>query len=240
MRNAVAIMQRELIAYFFSPIAYVVLVLFLGLCGYLFTEFVFKPGGEASLRGLLDGWTMPIMLLFFLSLLGMRLLSEEFRNGTMETLLTAPVTEVEIVLGKFLGVGAFYLAMLAGTLAYAVLVAVFGDLDVMLLACHYLALILLGGLYLSVGLFFSAWTRNQLVAGLLAIVFLLVFSVLSQLVANQFEGWVRAVFQHLSIVTHYSEMIRGRLALDHVLYFVTTTAFFLFAATKVLESRRWR
>lgn len=240
MRNAVTIMQRELSAYFFSPIAYVVLTLFLGLSGYFFSQWVFRAGAEASLRELLDGWAMPIMLLFFLSLLGMRLLSEEFRSGTMETLLTAPVTEAEVVLGKFFGVGVFYLIMLASTLVYAALIAAYGQLDPLLLLCHYLALVLLGGLYLSVGLFFSAWTRNQLIAGLLSIVFLLLFTVLAQVVADKLEGWVRAVFQHLSIVTHYTELIRGRLALDHITFFVTTTVFFLFITTKVLESRRWR
>ncbi|MCC7292733.1 MAG: ABC transporter permease subunit [Phycisphaerales bacterium] len=240
MRKSMVIMQRELGAYFFSPIAYVVLALFLGLSGYLFSSFVFTAGGEASLRNLLDGWAMPIMLLFFLSLLGMRLLSEEFRMGTVETLLTAPVTEAEVVFGKFLGAGAFYLIMLATTLVFGLFISLYGRLDPLLLLCHYLALIMLGALYISVGLFFSAWTKNQLVAGLLSMVFLLLFSVLAQLVADSLEGWLKAVFQHLSIVTHYSEMIRGRLGFNHVVYFLTTTAFFLFATVKVLESRRWR
>lgn len=240
MRTTLAIMQRELNAYFFSPIAYVVLCLFLALTGYLFGQLVFIPGGEASMRQLLDSWAMPVMLIFFLSLLGMRLLSEELRSGTMETLLTAPVTETAVVMGKFLGAALFYLVMLACTLVFAVVIGVYGRLDPLLLLCHYLALVLLGCLYLSVGIFFSAWTRNQLVAGLLSMVLLLLFTVLANLVADNLEGRLKAVFQHLSIVAHYFELIRGRLALNHVVYFLTTSAFFLFVTTKVLESRRWR
>jgi len=234
-----AIAQRELSAYFFSPIAYVVLTVYLVLTGFFFTMTVFAPGEEASLRGMFE-MAMPMLLVAVLPLLAMKLLSEEMRSGTIETLMTAPVTELDITLGKFFGVFAFYIVMLAGTLFYAAVIAYFGEVDLLLLISDYIALMLLGALYLSVGLFLSSWTQNQIIAGVGSVVLLLVFTWLTGAIAEQFQGWIRASLQQLTILTHYQEMIRGKMGLDHVVFFLSTTLFFLFMTTKVLESRRWR
>ena len=173
-------------------------------------------------------------------MLTMRLLSEEFRSGTIETLMTAPVTDVDVVLGKFFGVLVFYLAMLATTLLHVILVASFGPLDVGLVACSYLGLILLGGLYISVGLFFSACTRNQVIAVLCSFVLLAVFSFLANYLAHNQEGTLRVVIQHLSLISHFQDFARGLADTSHVVFFLTTTGMFLFLTVKVLESRRWR
>jgi len=241
VNNVKTIMMRELGAFFYSPIAYVVLTIFLVLSGFFFAQETFRPGGEASLRPLF-GNTMPLILVFVLPLLAMRLISEEFRSGTIETLMTAPVTDLEVVLGKFLGVGVFYLILLATTLVYAVIIAIYGPLDLLLLICNYIGLILLGGLYLSVGLLFSATTRNQIIAGLTSLVVLLVFTLLADYLAGQVEkwAWLRVLLQQLSIFSHYRDIVRGRLDLGHVVFFITTTGLCLFLTTKVLESRRWR
>ena len=162
MKNATPVMQRELSAYFYSPIAYTVLTIFLIILGIFFLTTTFIPGGESSLRNLVD--VMPLILVVILPTLTMRLLSEEFHSGTIETLMTAPVGEADVVIGKFLGAFLFYLVMLASTLFYAVLVAIHGHLDVGMSFCTYIGLILLGALYFSVGLLFSACTRTQIYA----------------------------------------------------------------------------
>ena len=238
MRNISPVVQRELGAYFFSPIAYTVLTIFLVISGIFFLALTFTPGGESSLRRLAD--VLPVILVVFLPMITMRLLSEEFRSGTIETLMTAPVGETEVIIGKFLGALVFYLIMLASTLLYAVVIGVFGRLDVGLLACTYIGLILLGALYISVGLFFSACTRNQIIAAVFSVIVLLVFTFLADYLASTQSGLLGLCLHHLSIQEHYRDFARGLIDTNHLVFFVTTTCFFLFLAVKVLESRRWR
>jgi len=239
MQKVGTLTRRELSVFFFSPIAYVVIAIFLVVTGIFFTSDNFLPGAEASLR-ITFGNYLPLILVFVLPMLTMRLLSEEFRSGTVETLMTAPVSEADIVLGKFLGTLVFYLAMLATTLLHVVLIAVYGPLDVGMLLATYLGLILLGGLYISVGLFFSACTRNQVFAVLCSFVLLAVFTFLANYLAREQEGTLRVVLQHLSIVAHFQDFARGLVDTNHLIFFLSTTVLFLFLTVKVLESRRWR
>ena len=239
MRNVGTLTQRELSTFFYSPIAYVVLAVFLVVTGMFFISDNFVPGGEPSLR-ITFGNYLPVILVFIVPMLTMRLMSEEFRSGTIETLMTAPVSEVDVVLGKFLGTLVFYLVMLATTLLHVILVACYGPLDVGLLLCNYLGLILLGGLYISVGLFFSACTRNQVIAVLCSFVLLAVFTFLANYLARGQEGALRVVLQHLSLIAHFQDFARGLVHTNHLVFFVTSTVLFLFLAVKTLESRRWR
>ena len=140
MRNISTMMQREIGAYFLSPIAYVVLAIFLFASGLAFALGTFAPGAEASLRSLCEFW-MVLILVFVLPMLTMRLFSEEFRMGTIETLLTVPLTEREVVLGKFLGAFAVYGIFLAALLLFPILRGAYGNIDVLLLVCNYLGLI---------------------------------------------------------------------------------------------------
>src|SRR4051812_14974419 len=119
MRKIGILAQRELGAYFLSPIAYAVIAMFLFSCGLAFGLGVFTSGGEASLRNMLNFWIV-LILVFVLPMLTMRLISEEMRNGTIETLMTAPVTDSDVVLGKFLGAFIFYLVLLATLLLYPI------------------------------------------------------------------------------------------------------------------------
>lgn len=238
MRKALTITQRELGAYFYSPIAYAVLAIFLVVSGIFFLKQVFTPGAESSLRGLTN--VMPLLLVIFLPIITMRLLSEEFRGGTIETLMTAPVTEAAVVLGKFLGALVFFAVMLAVTLVYAVVVAMFGDLDVGLLFANYLGLLLLGALCLAVGVFFSACTMNQIIAVVLSVVVLLVFTFLASYLAHGVSGVPGLILHHLSLDAHYRDFTLGLIDTNHVIFFLTSTFLFLFLAVKVLESRRWR
>ena len=239
MRNTPTMMRRELGAYFLSPIAYVVNAIFLFTAGLAFGLGTFVAGQEASLRSLFDVWIV-LILVFVLPMLTMRLLSEEMRSGTIETLMTAPITEVEIVLGKFLGAFVFYLILLATLLLYPIIIALYGDLDVALLICNYIGLLLLGALYISAGLFFSSCTKHQVIAVLLGFAVLALMTFASHALAQLTEGWQRALLQHLSIRTHFHDFVRGMVDMNHVMFFLTTTAVFLFLTVKRLEMRRWQ
>ncbi len=239
MQKTLTMMQRELGAYFLSPIAYVVTAVFVFTSGLVFGLGVFQPGGEASLRELFDVW-MLLILVFVLPMLTMRLFSEELRSGTIETLMTAPITETQVVLGKFLGAFAFFLVLLGTLILYPILLASYGPVDFRLLLCNLLGLLLLGGLYLSVGLFFSVCTRHQIIAVLVSFVLLALLTFAAQGLAPYVAwAWPRVLLQQLSIRAHFHEFVRGMLDLNHVVFFLSTTAAFLFFTVKMLEKRRW-
>lgn len=239
MRNTTTVATRELGAYFLSPIAYAVMAIFLFATGMAFGLGAFVNGKEPSLRMLFDSW-MLVILVFVLPMLTMRLLSDEFRSGTIETLMTAPVTDTEIVLGKFLGALGFFLILVAGMLIYPILLAMYGSLDFKLLACHGIGLIFVGALYISVGLFFSSCTRHQVVAVLVGFALLALMTFASHALSRQVEtGWIRAFLQQISVASHFYDFVRGLLDLNHVVFFLSTTALFLFLTVKRLEMRRW-
>ncbi len=239
MRNIATMAQRELGAFFMSPIAYAVSAIFLFATGLAFGLGTFQNGAEASIRSLIEFWMM-LILAFVLPMLTMRLMSEEFRSGTIEPLMTAPISEVEVVCGKFFGALVFYLILLALLLAYPIILSRFGTLDGLLLVCNFVGLLLLGALYISVGLFFSACTKHQIIAVLLSFVLLALMTFASQGLAQIIEGWPRAVLQHLSVRTHFFDFVRGMIDVNHVVFFITMTALFLFLTVKRVEMRRWQ
>ena len=242
MRNILAMTQRELGAFFYSPIAYVVLFAFTFMVGMLFVFLTnnFTPGSEASLRDTLN-W-LPPLLCITVPILTMRLLSDEYRSGTIETLMTAPISDAEVVLGKFLGAFVTYAIMLAATLFYVVLLELFGDPDYGLLLSSYLGLLLIGAMFLAVGLFFSSITRNQIIAALLGAFFLLVLTILAWIIVMYADvrGSFRMILQMVSVMDRFQSFNRGLVDLNNLVFFGGGTGFFLFLAVKVVESRRWR
>jgi len=250
MRKTLTLARRELAAYFFSPMAYVVASLFLLLVAVIFLlgvripflkigiQPVFRGGAESTLRPLFD--VLAYGLVVVVPLLTMRLVAEELRSGTIECLMTAPVTDVQVVCGKFLGAMALYLILLATTAVFLLLVAVFGRPDWGVAAMGYLGMILLGAAYVAVGVFASTLTRHQLVAGQIAIAILAFLTggmyLLVLVVPTQYA---RAVGR-LNMITNFGDFSKGLFDTRGLVYFVTMTAFFLFLSVKVLESRRWR
>jgi ABC-2 type transport system permease protein len=150
------------------------------------------------------------------------------------------LTHLEIILGKFFGAFVFFLILLATMLLFPILLAAFGPVDPALLACNYIGLFLLGALYISVGLFFSACSKHQIIAVLLSFAFLALMTFASQGLAQTVEGWPRALLQHVSVRTHSFDFVRGMVDLNHVVFFLTTTALFLFLTVKRVEMRRWQ
>jgi ABC-2 type transport system permease protein len=230
--------QRELATTFLSPVAYIVAAIFLVTTGYLFMTNTLVEGAEASVRTMLD--SMAWLLVFAMPLLTMRVLADEFATGTIETLMTAPVTDVEVVFGKFLGVLVFYLALLATTLAHVILLFAFGATDVGVVIYGYLGMILLGGLYAAVGVFASSLTRHQLLAAITGMGVLSLFT----LVVDAFAAWRggswRNVLGYINILHQFEDFSKGIVDTKSVVFFISGTIFFLFLAVKAMESRRWR
>ena len=239
MRNTVAIMQRELLSLFFSPIGYIVIAGFLLLTGVivLVTE-VFGPGKPATLRSVFD--FTPYVLAIIIPAICMRTISEEYRTGTLETLMTAPVSDAELVIGKYLAALIFYLIMLAGTLIYLVMMIVYGSPDIGASLASYLGLALIGVAFAAFGVFTSSLTRNQIVAWMIAAVPLMLFVWFAAFIVGRVQGVARDVLQRLNVMRHLDQFNRGLVTFESVAFFLAVAVFFLFVSVKVVESRRWR
>jgi ABC-2 type transport system permease protein len=236
MRNVWIIARRELYAYFISPIAYLVAAAFLFLCGVFFIAGV-TSYGDATLQSMFG--SLSIVLIFVAPVLTMRLLSREQDLGTIELLLTAPVRDWEVVGGKFLASYLFYLAMVLVTGFYPLILYRYGNPDLGAIGAGYLGLALLGAALLSLGVFTSALTRNQVIAaviGVVASVSLWLFDLLSPV----FGGSTQDVIAYLTPSGHYYNFMEGLIDTRDLVYYASATFIFLFLAGRVLESRRWQ
>jgi ABC-2 type transport system permease protein len=237
MGKVLTLARRELAGLFFSPQAYVEGAAFLFCSSLWFFLAIFEPGREATLRPLFEG--MAFILIFVAPLLTMRLMSEEYRSGTIETLMTAPVTELQVVLGKFLGVAVFYLVFLATTVSLLVLILFYGQPDMGVAMMGYLGMVLLGLAFLAVGLFSSTVTRHQALAFVVGALILLVFTV-----GMQWLGFhvplLSNLAMKLSAVSYFREFARGVFDTRGVVFFLSLTVAFLLFSVKSLESRRWK
>ncbi len=237
MRNTTAIALKEFKSYLTSPMAYVVTGIFLALTGFLFS---ISPATyyETSIRGLWE-FSGVLLLLLLASVLTMRLLAEEKKMGTLELLLTAPVRDSEVIVGKFLGSLGILTAMLALTLYYPLLLWLFGDPDWGPIATGYLGLFLVGCTSLAVGLFASSLTSNQIVAAVVAggIICALWFV---SLLADLLPEAMGEVVSYLSLYYHFSDFLAGVIDTRGIIYYLSITVLFLFLAIRSLESSRWR
>ncbi len=234
----VAIARRELLSYFCSPIAYVALTLFLLACGLLFARD-FVPGKPVGMRTLME-W-MVWMLVVIIPVLSMGLLAQEWATGTMETMMTAPVDETSVVLGKFAGLMAFFLVLLAPTLVYLGMLWLYGSPDVGPILTGYLGIVLVGGLFISVGLMFSAMTRSVVVAAVSAAAALFLITIVPWLQAGNLrlpQVWRDALSG--MVYSRYEDFSRGVIDLSNIAFFVIGTGLCLFVTVKIVESRRWK
>ncbi len=235
MRKVWTIASHELGRYFASPIAYLVTAAFLAVSGYLFSLLVLYLR-QATLRPLF--FNLNVILLFIAPILTMRLLAEERRSGTLELLLTAPVRDGELVLGKFLAAWSFLTFMLLMTLSYPLLLLWLGEPDPWPLVTGYLGVWLLGGACLAFGLLTSALTQNQIVAAVLGIGGLILFWLIDA-VQGVWTGPVGRAVAYLSLSAHFPDFVRGVIDLRHVLYYLSFLAASLFLTVRVVESQRW-
>jgi len=254
MRNLLAIYKRELKAYFVSPVAYVVLMIFLVITGFFFTTAVLQfsfyslraqqsPYGAPEMN--ITAWLEPyfgntaVWLLFVLPLLSMRLFSEEKRQGTMELLFTYPIRDTGTVLGKYAASATIFVLMLAASLVNMALLAKYADPEFGPIFSAYLGLFLMGASFLAVGIFVSSLTENQIVAAVGTFGALLLLWVLHW-VSNTAGPKVGQILEEISIIERYSNFSRGVIEVKDATYYILFAIFFLFLTLRSLESKKWR
>jgi ABC-2 type transport system permease protein len=235
LSNILAIFRREVRSYFDSPVAYVVIVVFLAIIGWFFTSSLFLMN-VASLRVVFE--LVPLVYLFFIPAITMRLLAEEKKSGTLELLTTKPVRDVEIVLGKFFAAWALLAAALLPTLLYLAAILALGSIDVGPVITGYVGLLLMGAVYIGLGLFASSLTENQIVAFIVGFLMMLVLFLLSRLLMYVPDSLATTV-EFLGVDYHFSNIARGVIDSRDVIYFCSLIVFSLYLSTVSLERRKW-
>jgi ABC-2 type transport system permease protein len=180
-----------------------------------------------------------VIILFVMPMITMRTYAEEKRSGTIELLLTSPLTDVQIILGKFFGAMGLYAAMLLVTMLYMAILFVYGNPEWRPIAAGYLGLLLMGGCFISVGLLISSLTKNQIVAGVMTFAVFLMLWVINW-IADQSGPTTRDIVNYLSIVDHFDDFARGIIDTKHLVYYVSFITFGLFLTAKSVDSERWR
>jgi len=258
VKSIAAIFDRELRSYFVSPIAYAVIALFLVIAGYFFyiilyqfLDYAFRFTMQAQqyrtappklnvnqlvIRGLMQNFAL--ILLFIVPAITMKLFSDEKKTGTTELLLTSPITTTHIVVGKFLAGFALLLAMIAPTFLYMLIMILWGNPEILPIFSGYLGLLLVGGSFISTGLFISSLTENQIISYVGGLVVLLLFWII---------GWssiagssIGSVFSYLSLINHFDDFTKGVVDLKHVIYYLSFIGFGLFLTYRSVESMKWR
>jgi ABC-2 type transport system permease protein len=254
MRNILAITGKELKSYFASPIAYIVMGLFALFYGYFFVVmaqwFVRNSMGQMGMGGaqglnLNQDMLRPVLqnvtvlLLFILPAITMRTFSEERRSGTIELLLTSPVTDLQIILGKFFAALSLYGMMLAVTFLHMGILFLYGEPEWKPIATSYFGLMLLGGSFLAVGLFISTLTMNQIVSYILTFSVFLFLWVISW-IGSISSGTLTDVTAYLSIIEHFDDFSKGVIDTTHIIYYLSLISFGLFLTSKSVDTERWR
>ena len=259
MRNVWIIALKELNGYFRSPIAYIVLGAFALAFGYFFYFQYLGPFVEANLSAAqyaqMTGRPFPLNvnemvirpLMFLIGIIGlflvpmitMRLFAEEKKTGTIELLMTPPITDLQLILGKFWGAMMLYASLLLLTVLYLLILFWYGNPDWKPVVTGYLGLLLLGGSYLSLGMFISTLTRNQFVAAVLTFLPLLVLWMLGG-TGEYSSSTVAQVATYLSIIGHMSNFAKGVIDLKDPVYYLTVIVLGVFLTARSLESVRWR
>jgi ABC-2 type transport system permease protein len=256
MSNILAIARKELKSYFASPIAYIVIGVFALLYGFFFTVMLsffvresmqmgqFGMGGPQSMnlnqmliRPLLQD--VAIIVLFMMPAITMRTYAEEKRSGTIELLLTSPLTDFQIIMGKFLGALAFYSVMLAVSMIHIAILFIYGRPELKVVLSAYLGLLLLGASFISLGLLISSLTKNQIVAAIVTFGVFLFLWVINWIAS--FSGpTMDTLANYLSIIQQYDDFGKGVLDTSHIIYYLSFITFGLFLTAKAVDSERWR
>ncbi|MBI2993247.1 MAG: ABC transporter permease subunit [Gammaproteobacteria bacterium] len=242
MKNVLAILKRELHGYFSTPVAYVFIVIFLFVTG-LFTFYIgaFYERGQADLEPFFR--FHPWLYLFLIPAIAMRLWSEERKTGTIELLMTLPISIWEAVLGKFLAAWCFSAIALVLTFPMWITVNYLGDPDNTVIVSGYIGSILLSGGFLAIGSCISAFTRSQVIAFVVSVVICFLF-ILSgfPLVLDFFQGWAPQALidavASLSFLTHFNSIQKGVIDLRDVVYYAALIAFWLYANVVIVETRK--
>jgi ABC-2 type transport system permease protein len=237
MRPTLAIAERELKAYFLSPVGYVVIASFLFVASYFF----YMPlafAGEPSLRH----WTYNtiIILVFLVPALTMRLVAEERKTGTIEVLATSPVTDSQIVVGKFLGCLGFYAAMLALTFVYPIILTRLGKPEMGPIFASYLGLLLFGASFVAIGLLASALSKSQVVSYVTAAFVLLFLFLFAWMAQGGDTGWLTTLIGYIGIQQHLENFSKGIIDTKDIIYYLSVVTLCLLLSIRATQAWKWR
>ena len=255
MQGWYAIYRKEMGHYFVSPVAYVVVGIFLLLCAVFFNFYVAAVVQNFAMQAA-EGMNQPVdmpgevlraffglistLILFVTPMLTMSVYAEERKRGTMELLMTSPVTEAQIVLGKFLAALTLFATMLLPTIASVAFLYFSSDPrpSVKIILAGYLGAILLGGCLLALGTFISSLTENQLIAAVITFAAFLLVWIIDQIGSS--TGATATVLQYLSVIRHYEDFARGVVDTSTLVYYISFMALFVFLTVRSVDSMRWR
>lgn len=257
MPNLFTVYRREMLSFFSTPIAYLVIVVFLIVSGMLFSLIladysrysfeVIRSGSQAELPGLNIGEgilrptfrTLSFLMLLMMPLLTMKSFSDEKKSGTIELLFTYPLRDSEMVLGKFFATLTVFAVMLAFTFSYILTLLYFKTVPVGDMISGYLGLLLIGSAFISLGIFISSLTENQIIAAAWSFGMIMVFWVIGWTVGDSTMP-IADIARYLSIFNHFTSFANGVLDSRDVIYYLSFAAVFIFLTMRVLESKRWR
>jgi ABC-2 type transport system permease protein len=238
MSKSITIVKKELNSYFNSPLGYVVVSVFLIISGWLFIQTFFIIG-QATLRSFFN--LLPILFMFIIPAITMSSWAEEKRSGTVEVLMTFPISASKVVLAKFLSSFAFLLIMLVLTLPIPMMVSNVGSPDKGVIMAGYIGALLLGSAYIAIGLWVSSVTKNQIISFLVAITIIFIFYMIgNSLILDTMPSIVASVGKFLSFGAHFDSILRGVISLSDILYYVSVIVFFLFLNARVVGLKKWK
>ena len=235
MQNIITIARKELVSYFTSPVAYIVMMVFLGITGWYFTSELFLSG-FVTMRVVFS--IIPFIFIIFIPIMSMRTFAEEKKLGTIELLLTKPVTDFDIIIGKFLAVLGLTIATVLPTIVYVVTLTFLGPVDIGPIISAYIGLFLMAGVYISIGVFTSSLTENQIIAAILSFVIIFVLYLLN-FILGYLPTTISNILQYISSSYHFNSIQRGVLDSRDLIYYISGITIFLFLTRLSLESRKW-
>lgn len=233
MNNVMPIFKKELRSYFASPVAYIVIMVFVLICGLFFSISLF-PTGQASLRSFFQ--IVPFVLSFYVPALTMRLVAEEKKTGTFELLTTMPVADIDIVVGKYLAAVVLLGVAYLFSLPHVITVAALGDLDAGAVLAGYLGLVLLGAGYMAVGVLASSLTENQIVAFIIAFVVTLALSLVDKLLMFVPKS-IASILEYLSTEYHFNNIARGVIDTRDLVYYASLIVLGLYFSARAVQRR---
>lgn len=235
MNNSITILKKELKSFFTSPVAYIIIVVFLIITGWFFTSNLFV-GGVITMRAVFD--IVPFILLFFIPAISMRTFSEEKKSGTIELLLTKPLSDFDIVFGKFLSTFILAAITLFPTLIYVISLKMLGPIDIGSIISAYIGLLLMSGIYIGIGLLASSLTENQVVAFIISFLIIFTLFMLNKILIFV-PTYLVSILESISSEYHFSSISRGVIDTRDLIYYFSGITILLLLTKTSLESRKW-
>lgn len=235
MNNILTIFKKELKSYFYSPVAYIVIVVFLIITGWFFTSGLFVAG-VISMRSVFE--IIPFIFLFFIPAISMRTFSEEKKAGTIELLLTKPITDFEIVIGKFLSTFGLAALTILPTVIYVASLKMLGPIDIGSIFSAYIGLLLMSGIYIGIGIFASSLTENQVVAFIISFLMIFVLFMMNKILMF-IPAPIVPIVEYISSDYHFSSITRGVIDTKDLIYYFSGIYIMLLLTKTSLEARKW-